>query len=171
MRFPPKHECPTDPPKLANPFLSSLANTSVGPVMVLMEYALDDFPVALWKQLLDRQAAGEYLRPGASLEGAASLQSVIPTTLQFEGTLRLVVIENPHARIPFPADVFRGPFDQRWTWHDGWCKPTWMGATAGYKIGYSHKIKGPLGRFRRPLSIPLCVWCGEGDLNPHGVTR
>jgi len=97
--------------------------------MVLMRYRLSDFDLALWRELLDRQARGEVLRPGASLDVAAQLQHV-PRTYQFEGTIRLVVIENPHARIAFPTDVFRGPFDQRWTWQGAWCAPTWIGATA-----------------------------------------
>ncbi|HKE22565.1 MAG TPA: hypothetical protein VKB88_09255 [Bryobacteraceae bacterium] len=29
----------------------------------------------------------------------------------------------------FP-DVFRVPFDQRWSWREGWCTPTWIGETA-----------------------------------------
>jgi len=29
---------------------------------------------------------------------------------------RVVVIENPFARMVFPADLFNGPFDERWRW-------------------------------------------------------
>ena len=57
------------------------------------------------------------------------LQHSAPLTYRYENTIRVVVLENPHANISFP-DVFRGPFDQRWTWQDGWCTPTWIGAAA-----------------------------------------
>jgi len=29
---------------------------------------------------------------------------------------RLVVVENPFARMALPADLFNGPFDERWRW-------------------------------------------------------
>jgi hypothetical protein len=90
---------------------------------VLTRYALNEFQLALWRELADRQARGEFLRPGASFDVVAQLQHTFPVTYRFEQTIRLVVIENPHAAIPFPH-VFQGPFDQRWTWKDGWCMPT-----------------------------------------------
>jgi hypothetical protein len=39
---------------------------------------------------------------------------------------RIVVIENPHANHIFP-DLFRGPFDQRWTWQGEWLTASWVG--------------------------------------------
>ena len=41
------------------------------------------------------------------MDFAVRLQYTTPATYRFEGTIRVVVIENPHARIPFPRDVFR----------------------------------------------------------------
>jgi hypothetical protein len=68
FRSPSRHECPTVVSKLANPFLSRTDNRSVSAVLVLMRYALDEFQLAVWRELADRQAQGEELRPGASLE-------------------------------------------------------------------------------------------------------
>lgn len=130
FRFPSKNECTTLPPKLANPFLSRTDNTSISAVIALMRYRLDEFQVAVWHDLLSRQANGEILDPGASIDASARLQDSVPLTYRFDGTIRVVVIENRHARIPFPEDVFRGPFDQRWTWQDEWLTPTWIGAVA-----------------------------------------
>jgi hypothetical protein len=129
LRFPSRHECPTNVGKLANPFLSRTDNTSVSAVLVLMRYALNEFQLAVWRELADRQAKGEILEPGASLEVMARLQHTVPVTYRFKDTIRVVVLENPHAAIQFP-DAFRGPFDQRWTWQDEWCTPTWIGETA-----------------------------------------
>jgi hypothetical protein len=50
-------------------------------------------------------------------------------TARFEGTVRVIVIENRHRRVPFPKDLFRGPFDQRWNWEEEWCGPQWIGDT------------------------------------------
>lgn len=129
FRFPSRHECPTDVPKLANPFLSRTDNKSVSAVLVLMRYALNEFQLAVWRELAARQVRGEQLPSGASFSVIAELQHTTPVTYRFENTIRVVVLENPHANIPFP-DVFRGPFDQRWSWRDGWCMPTWIGETA-----------------------------------------
>jgi hypothetical protein len=137
LQFTKRHEWGTRLPKLANPFLSRAANTSISALLVLMRYRLSEFELAVWKELLARQASGEQLRPGASLDVAARLQHTVPRTYQFADTIRVVVIENPHRRIPFPTDVFCGPFDQHWKWQDEWCMPTWIGATAAncFQVG------------------------------------
>ncbi|MDT8303691.1 MAG: hypothetical protein RQ760_19575 [Sedimentisphaerales bacterium] len=31
---------------------------------------------------------------------------------------RLIMVENPFAQIPFPEDLFNGPFDERWRWDE-----------------------------------------------------
>jgi hypothetical protein len=129
FRFPSRYACPPSVPKLANPFLSRTDNKSLSAVIVLARYALNDFHLAVWRELAARQARGEQIAPGASLAVAAELQHSVPLTYRYENTIRVVVLENPHANLAFP-DVFRGPFDQRWTWEDGWCTPTWIGATA-----------------------------------------
>ena len=35
---------------------------------------------------------------------------------------RIVVIENPFARVAFPQDLFNGPFDEHWKIPNGRCK-------------------------------------------------
>jgi hypothetical protein len=129
LRFAAKHECPPDYPRLANPFLSRDQNKSVSAVIVLMRFRPNEFEIAIWRELRRRQALGEELRPGASLDIAAHLQADGSWSRRGEEMLRLVVFENPHANIPFPQ-VFFGPFDQRWTWQEDRCLPTWFGDRA-----------------------------------------
>lgn len=50
------------------------------------------------------------------LEELSSEQS---PSLSYEGTIRALVLENPYARVSFPADLFTGPFDQRWRMEGG----------------------------------------------------
>jgi hypothetical protein len=130
LRFAKTREWGKRLPKLANPFLSRTDNKSISALLVMVRYRLNEFELAVWKELLARQASGEQLRPGASLDVATRLQYTVPRTYQFADTIRVVVIENPHRRIQFPTDVFCGPFDQHWTWQDEWCVPTWIGPTA-----------------------------------------
>lgn len=39
-----------------------------------MRHALNEFQLAVWRELADRQAQGEVFRPGASLDVTARLQ-------------------------------------------------------------------------------------------------
>jgi hypothetical protein len=129
LRFLTRRECGVYQ-HLANPFLSRTDNRSISAVMLLTHYRLDMFELAVWQELLRRQERGEQIPPGANIKVAADLEGRAPRTFEFEGTRRVVLIENPYARIPFPHDVFQGPFDQRWTWKEGWCTPTWIGRSA-----------------------------------------
>ena len=49
-----------------------------------------------------RRAGGEVLPTGASLEVTSRLRNKVPQTFRFDDTVRLVVIENPHANVPLP---------------------------------------------------------------------
>ena len=122
LRFSRRSELPSHLKRLANAFLSPTANRTVSAVIVVMRYQLSDFWLAVWKRLYERQMAGETLPPAASLAVAAELRDSVPRTFRFEGTIRTVILENPHCRIPF-SHVFQGPFDQRWGWNGEWCLP------------------------------------------------
>jgi hypothetical protein len=137
LRFLKPRELPAHLSELADPFMSSTANRSISAVIVLMRYCLSDFQLAVWQRLHARQIAGEQLPPGESSVVAAEFQGITPQTFRFEGTVRTVVIENPHARIPFPKNLFCGPFDQRWTWRGNHCAPSHVGEKAAelYKSG------------------------------------
>jgi hypothetical protein len=52
--------------------------------------------------------------------------------------LRVVVIENLFARIPLPADIFRGYFDERWQYKNNKCKRIF----AGGKLKELEALKG-----------------------------
>ena len=130
LRFSRRDQVPTNLSRLANPFLSRTDNRTISAVIVLARYRLDNFQLAVWRRLYERQSSGQQLPPGASFSVAAELQDTVPATYEFEGTIRLAVIENSHARIQFPTGLFRGPFDQRWIRREEWCMPSWIGATA-----------------------------------------
>ena len=56
----------------------------------------------------------------------------------------------------------------------------WLVSFMHYDLGYidlEEKTLQPLENPFGPKVLPMCpvrtvcIWCGEGDLNPHGVTR
>jgi len=129
LRFSKRYELPTHLQHLSDPVLSSDSNRTVSALIILREYALSDRTLAIWRQLVARQEAGEAIRPGESMRILGDQQETLPRTFQYRGTVRVVVLENPHARIKFPIQLFRGPFDQRWAQVGDWYGPTWVGET------------------------------------------
>jgi hypothetical protein len=113
----------------AGPVLSADFNRTVSAVVILSQYALPERNLAIWKEVQTRSDAGEDVSGPAFFRLLSRLQDTLPTNVRFEGTIRTIVLENPHARIRFPSELFRGPFDQRWA-QDGECyRPVWLGST------------------------------------------
>jgi hypothetical protein len=50
----------------------------------------------------------------------------VPTTDE-DAVLRVVVYENPYARIPLSRDLFRGAFDERWGAEGGLIRRVFVG--------------------------------------------
>ena len=50
---------------------------------------------------------------GTTLEENLAFYEAIPDSPELR-RVRVVVYENPFARIPLSRDLFRGPFDERW---------------------------------------------------------
>jgi hypothetical protein len=129
LRFSRRHELPAGIQHLANPVLSSTCNRTVSGLVVFGGYALRHRDLEVWKQLMNRQRSGEKLRPGESQRVLETQRDRLPSTYQYQGTLRAIVLENPHARVSFPEDLFRGPFDQRWRAFGDLYGPQWIGST------------------------------------------
>lgn len=106
--------------------LSAGQNTSISAIIILQHYQVDERWVSIWNELHDRQACGEKLPPGASLEAAARMQDR-PQVITHANSVRVVVLENPYARIRFPNDLFNGPLDQRWGNREDCYTLLWVG--------------------------------------------
>ena len=126
-RFAKRWELPPDLQDLADPFLSRDVNTSISAIVVLSKYELSEQRLEIWRRLYRRQQDGGEIRPLDGIRLAIELKDALPSAHRYAGTPRVVVIENRHARIPFPDELFRGPFDQRWGWKEDWCGPLWIG--------------------------------------------
>lgn len=85
--------------------------------------------------------AGQQIRPDDQSRLLNDLEGQFGQSQRFAGTIRVIVVENHNRRLPFPEDLFRGPFDQRWGWWGNeWCGPMWM----GYDFGTTGGGRGPL---------------------------
>jgi len=92
FRFPAPGELPPDLQSLANPVLSAASNRSISSIIVLLNYALSELHLEVWRRLYLRQQAGEVLSPGESLRLLSELGETVPNTWRYEGTLRVAVL-------------------------------------------------------------------------------
>jgi hypothetical protein len=127
-RFFNRYELREDLHFLADAALSPVANRSFSALVFLSRYGLNELHLEVWRRLYARQEAGEVIEPTAQATLLEELGHSLRGSQRYAGTVRVAVIENRYARIPFPEDLFRGPFDQRWGWNDDLCGPVWIGA-------------------------------------------
>lgn len=95
---------------------------------MLTRYQLRELHLEVWKVQYGMQEAGYEV---TTQDQFRLTNELTPTRAgsRFAGTVRAIAIENRHARFPFPEELFRGPFDQRWDWKGEWCGPVWVGET------------------------------------------
>jgi hypothetical protein len=105
------------------------SNTTISAIIILSHYQLDQVWVEAWRRLSHKTQRGEPIRP---FDQDYLTQQVdnefVGTRYLYQGTIRTVVLENPYARMPFPPDLFMGPFDQRWHQESGHFRPCFMGS-------------------------------------------
>ncbi len=126
-RFFKQSELPEERHFLADALLSPAANTTFSALIMVERYQLRELDLEVWKRRYLQQEAGKPIVNQFDL--AAELAPTLGQSLRFGGTVRVIVMENRHRRLPFPKDLFRGPFDQRWEWFGEWCGPRWIGDT------------------------------------------
>jgi hypothetical protein len=126
-RFSRKSELPSHLQFLSDPTLSPAVNRTFSALILLGHHALDELHLEVWRRLYAKQESGEAVEPGDQFRLLSELGSTFERPRMRTPTPRVVVIENRYARIPFPNDLFRGPYDQRWGWREEWCGPTWIG--------------------------------------------
>lgn len=83
-------------------------NTTISAIVVLEEF-FDNIEV-------EKAMKNEVKKHGREFEGPEliAVRMKLQESHHFGNVPRVVVIENPFARIPFPKDLFKGPFDERW---------------------------------------------------------
>jgi hypothetical protein len=124
-RFLKQSELPEDKHFLADAMLSPAANTTFSAIVMITRFRIRKLDLEVWKRRYAQQEADQPIENQFDL-----LNELAPTLGQsrhVEETIRVITIENCHRRLPFPEDLFRGRFDQRWGWKDGCCGPIWVG--------------------------------------------
>lgn len=125
-RFLKRSELDNDRHFLANAMLSPAANTTFSAIIMLSWHRIRKVDLEVWKRRYSQQEAGLPIENQFDLLSELFLE--YGQSLHSGATIRVITIENRHRRLPFPEDLFRGPFDQRWGWNtDGWCGPVWVG--------------------------------------------
>jgi hypothetical protein len=129
LRFSRKSELPSHLQHLANATLSPACNRRISALVLLLEYGLSDRELAIWRQMLARQNGGEVIGPAENLRILEAQHDPLPRTVRYEGTTRVIVLDNPYARVALPDDVFCGDFDQRWGASGELYGARWLGRT------------------------------------------
>jgi hypothetical protein len=89
-------------------------NTTINAIVVLEEFRNDSKIQKLIKKEMEKQ-----IKPLTPEEHFALVMKVIedrPDSSESQTVLRVRIVENPFARIIFPAGLFVGPFDEHWRW-------------------------------------------------------
>jgi hypothetical protein len=106
-----------DPPRYqfsGTPLLTPHRYSVLSAIVILTTYRLNHSWLDMWRVLDARSQRGEEVRVEDQFEVLQRLSLKRPVAYSFEGTIRTIVLENPHATVPFPAGLFAGPFDQKW---------------------------------------------------------
>jgi hypothetical protein len=90
-------------------------NTRFSAIVILAPYQLNHVRLETWRRLNAKKQKGEQIEPSDQFNLLAQVESEGVTGSSYEGTIRTIVLENPYAKIPFPPDLFVGPFDQHWS--------------------------------------------------------
>ncbi|HEX3747561.1 MAG TPA: hypothetical protein VHW09_26685 [Bryobacteraceae bacterium] len=127
-RFPKWSDLPEDLKHLSEPLLKDNSNTTFSALILLGYHAIDSLHLEVWRRLYAKQQAGLVVEFGDQFNLLNELAPGFDRTQPPARSPRVIVIENRFARLQFPEDLFRGPFDQYWGWQGGWCGPVWIGS-------------------------------------------
>jgi hypothetical protein len=110
------------------PLLTPKRHNTISAIIILTRYQLNHQWLETWRLLNAKKQRGEQIAASDQFDILQSLSSESPLTYSYEGTIRAIVLENPHARVPLPVGLFAGPFDQRWGMEADWFSLAFMGS-------------------------------------------
>lgn len=108
--------------------LTPTHNTTISAIAILTPYRLNHLWLDIWRELDARQKRGEAIDVRDQFDLLQQFSEKSPARFSYEGTIRVIVIENPYARIPLPTELFVGPFDQRWRMDAGLLRVAFVGS-------------------------------------------
>lgn len=108
--------------------LTPTHNTTISAIAILTPYRLNHLWLDVWRELDAREKRGEVIDVRDQFDLLQQLSEKGPNRFSYEGTIRVIAIENPYARIPLPTELFVGPFDQRWRMDSGLLGVAYIGS-------------------------------------------
>jgi len=96
-----------------NAMLRPDANTTISAIVILQHYQLEWRWVEAFYRIRKKVEIGLEVGPLAYAEEFEAMDDA-EKKIEFEDSVRAVILENPYARIPLPQNGLPGPFDQRW---------------------------------------------------------
>ncbi len=130
-RTPSPMDLGADPPSYqftGTPLLTPKRHNTISAIIILTRYRLNHLWLGMWRALDAKKKQGEQITEYDQFEVLQRLSSERPAMYSFEGTIRAIVLENPHARVAFPVGLFAGPFDQKWRMQSDWFNLAFMGS-------------------------------------------
>lgn len=103
-------------------------NATFSAIAILAHYQLNHLWLEAWRKLDVKRQHGEEITPFDHFNLLQELSPDGHANYSYQGTIRTILLENPYARIAFPADLFAGPFDQRWRMESGWFRLAFIGS-------------------------------------------
>jgi len=107
--------------------LTAVQNTTISAIAILCPFRLNHLWLDVWQELKAKQDRGEEVTVFDQFALLQKFGQERPLRYSYEGTIRTILLENPHARVPFPTEIFNGPFDQRWSFKSEWFGPSFIG--------------------------------------------
>jgi hypothetical protein len=104
-------------------------NTTISAIVILQHFELESRWIEAFYRVRARMDRGEEVGPFAYAE-EFDLMKDLENRIEFGGSVRAVILENPYARIRYPDGPFLGRLDQRWGIKDslGWYTLVSMGS-------------------------------------------
>jgi hypothetical protein len=97
------------------------ANTTISAIIILQHFRLESRWIEAFYRVRGRIDRREEVGPFAYAE-EFELMKDLENKIEFDNSVRALILENPYARIRFPDGLFPGRLDQRWGIKDwsGW---------------------------------------------------
>ena len=111
-----------------NPLLTTKRHNTISAIIILTRYRLNHLWLETWRLLDAKKQRGEEIAVSDQFDLLQRLSSERPVSYSYEGTIRAIVLENPHSKVPLPTNLFAGPFDQRWKMELDWFSLAFMGS-------------------------------------------
>jgi len=91
-------------------------NRTISALIVLEHRSVSNLE---WEALVANEFERGKVEPPSDEAAICAIERLLSQPRSFDSILRVIVCQNPGARMPLPRDLFRGAFDERWAIENG----------------------------------------------------